>query len=591
MEKETVISRNILENMSDGVMTIDLQGQIITFNPAAAKMLGLDKDDVVGKKFAEVFFEHEGNDDFNQAILDAIYESSISHNRTVDFKTGLKTISLSLTTSFLRSMEGGAVNKVGVIAVFSDITEVKKLRDAEMRLTEELKGKHRELQDTYLKIEESNRSLETALKKVQVVRIAATGFIIVLFLGIGLLVWNKKHSVGRSAQASTTKKETSRTIKVMPRQVSSSIALTGTLEPLHVYNITSPFSGNVREVYFRYGDIVKSGQAVLKMDTSDVAMKHKEAKAAYIKALNNFKDLQNWENGREAAGSRRSLTKSKLTLESQKKTFEETERLFKKGIVSSSEYESARQQYSSAQLDYQSAQDELKATLIKGSEENMDIARLEMENAQTKLTDLEFQLKQSVVTSPVSGVIVLHTAGTDEKNIKRVEKGGSFQQGEILFSIGDLTGLSVKSNVDEVDVTKIKTGQTVRVTGDAFAGISLTGKIYSVSSQASKASGSGGGSGVPAFEITVSIGELTPEQKKRVLVGMSANIEIIIYENPNALLVPISAVITEGGKRYVNMKAPGSEPGTKTEIKTGYTDIDTVEVVSGLKAGDEIVVR
>jgi len=88
MEQESVISQNILQNMSGGVMTIGLTGEIITFNPAAEKVLGLRKDEVLGKKFAQVFFEHEGNDDFNQAILDAIYESSVSHNRTVDFNTG-----------------------------------------------------------------------------------------------------------------------------------------------------------------------------------------------------------------------------------------------------------------------------------------------------------------------------------------------------------------------------------------------------------------------------------------------------------------------------------------------------------------------
>jgi len=140
MEKETVISKNILENMSDGVMTIDLKGEIITFNPAAAQILGLRREDVLGKKFAEVFLEHEGNDAFNQAILDAIYESSISHNRIVDFNTGDKIIALSLTTSFLQSTdEGGSVNKVGVIAVFNDITEIQQLRDAETRLTEEVR--------------------------------------------------------------------------------------------------------------------------------------------------------------------------------------------------------------------------------------------------------------------------------------------------------------------------------------------------------------------------------------------------------------------------------------------------------------------
>jgi hypothetical protein len=92
---------------------------------------------------------------------------------------------------------------------------------------------------------------------------------------------------------------------------------------------------------------------------------------------------------------------------------------------------------------------------------------------------------------------------------------------------------------------------------------------------------------MPSFEITVAIDELTPEQRKRVLVGMSANLEVIIYEKPDALMVPVAAVQTEGDKRFVNKrKGTGVE---KTEVKTGYTTLDSVEVLAGLKSGDELV--
>jgi len=594
MEKETVISKNILENMSDGVMTIDLKGEIITFNPAAAQILGLRREDVLGKKFAEVFLEHEGNDAFNQAILDAIYESSISHNRIVDFNTGDKIIALSLTTSFLQSTdEGGSVNKVGVIAVFNDITKIQQLRDAETRLTEEVKGKHKELQDSYLKIEDSNRDLESALKKVQMVRIAATAFIIILFLGIGFFVWNKKHLAVKREEI---QKGEPQIIKVAPQPISVSISMTGAFEPLHVINVTCPFSGRVREIYARYGEIVKAGQTILKMDTSDVELKLRDATAAYIKASEQFKGLENWENSADVARVRRSLTKAKLTLDSQKKTLEETERLFKKGIVPAIEYDGAKQQYQSQQLDYQSAQEELQATLEKGSEKNKQIAKLEMDNARSKLADIEMQLKQSSVAASVSGVIIMPAAGGDDKNVKKVEKGSSFQQGDIMFSIGDLSGFAVKSKVDEVDLTKIQEGQRVRVTGDAFSGIALNGKIYKISSQASRAAGSSdrGGGGAPSFEVVVNIDELTPEQRKKVFVGMSANLEVFIYEKPDALMVPVSAVAIESGKRFIYKRSSGAGSkviSEKVGVQTGYTTIDSVEIINGLKAGDEIVIR
>lgn len=593
MEKETIISKNIIENMSDGVMTIDFKGEIVTFNPAAAQILGLKRKDVLGKKFAEVFLEHEGNDAFNQAILDAIYESSIVHNRTVDFNREDKIITLSLTTSFLQSTEGGSINKVGVIAVFNDITEIKQLRDAEIRLAEEIKGKHNELQDAYLKIEESNRDLDSALKKVQLVRIAATAFIIILFLGIGFFIWNKEHLAVKREEI---QKGEPQTIKVAPRPIAISISMTGAFEPLHVINITCPFSGRVQEVYAYYGEIVKAGQTILKMDTSEVKLKLRDTKVAYIKASEQLKSLENWENSADVARATRSLTKAKLTLDSQKKTLEETERLFKKGIVPATEYEGAKQQYENQQLDYQSAQEELQATLEKGNEKKRNIAKLEMDNAQSRLKELEMELKQSSVAAPVSGVIIMPTAGGDGKNVKKMEKGSSFQQGDIIFSIGDLSGFAVKSKVDEVDLTKIQEGQKVRVTGDAFPGITLNGSIYKISSQASRSSGTSysGGNGVPSFEVVINIDGLTPEQRKKVFVGMSANLEVSIYEKPDALMVPVSAVTIESGKHFIYKRSAGTGSkviSEKVEVQTGYTTIDSVEVIKGLKAGDEVVIR
>jgi len=589
MEKETVISKNILENMSDGVMTIDLKGEIITFNPAAAQILGLRREDVLGKKFAEVFLEHEGNDAFNQAILDAIYESLISHNRTVDFNTGDKIIALSLTTSFLQSTdEGGSVNKVGVIALFSDITEVKQLQDAQARLAEEVKGKHKELQNAYLKIEESNKDLGSALKKVQMVRIAATAFTILLFLGIGFLTWNRKYSTGsRPTAAAVQKEKVSSIFRVTPQPVSSLISVTGNMDPLNIVNITSPLTGRVKKINFNYGEIVRAGQVLLSMDTSEVEVRYREANAAYIKASENFKSLQNWDGSTDVARARRSHTKAKLTMESQKKTLEETERLFKKGIVPASEYEGAKQQYVNQQLDLQSAQEEVQAAIAKGNEENKKVARLEMENAHTKMKELEEQLRLSVITAPVPGVVILPIAGAEGKEGKTMERGSSLQQGEIVLSIGDLTGFSVKARVDEVDVVKIKEGQKVNVSGDAFPGMKLPGKIRTVSSQSKKNSGTGG---APSFEFIVAIDDITPEQRKRILVGMSVNLEVLIYERPDALMVPISAVKTEGEKRFVLRRTGGGPKAAseRAEVRTGYTTLDSVEITGGLKAGDEI---
>ena len=140
--------------------------------------------------------------------------------------------------------------------------------------------------------------------------------------------------------------------------------------------------------------------------------------------------------------------------------------------------------------------------------------------------------------------------------------------------------------MDEVDITRIKVGQEVRVTGDAFPGVRLDGRIRALSPHAEEGDNRGG---APSFGVTVLIDSVAPELRNRIFVGMSANLEILIFDKKDALMAPLPAVITEGGNRYVMVKA-GNGPARKTPVKTGLTTLDAVEIVSGLKAGDVIEV-
>lgn len=586
MEQQTIIAGRILDDMSDGVMTINLEGRITTLNPAAARILGISQEEALSKSFGELFLLLEENDDFNQTILDAIYESSASHNRIVPFTHNDKRITLALTTTFLKSEEQSG-ERMGVIAVFSDITELQQLQEAEILMAEELKSKHRELQAAYLKTEQGNEQLQAALKKVQVIRITATAFTILLFLGIGLFVWNRKPTAIHLPSATTTpaKDIAVTTMTVTPQPVSSAITLTGKLLPVQMVNLTTPISGKVGQVMVRYGDVVKAGQPLLLMDTGEAMIKYRETKAAYIKAKIAYKQMETWDASADMARAQRSLAKARLSLENQKKTLDESERLFKKGIIPATEYESAKHQHTNQQMDFQSAEEELKAALEKGNSENRKVSRFELDNAEARMKQAEKDIAGATVLAPVSGIIIKPPASGQEKTAKSVERGTTYQQGELLLAIGDLSGFSVNAKLDEVDITRVKLGQKVRVSGDAFPGELLTGSIQSISPHAEEGDS---GKSVSSFGVRVVIDTIPPELKNRIMVGMTANLDIIIHENPNALMVPISAVYEENGKRYLTRKQ--GETNEKVEVTTGYTTQDSVEIISGLKAGDLIVV-
>ena len=125
-DKEGIIRERVILDMFEGVIIIGLDGVITSVNPAAEEILEKSPEQLVGKRFARAFFEYEENDAFNQAILDAIYDSGSRHSNFVPYYTGRATKQLHISTSFLRDGD----EHLALIAVLNDISELAELRDA-----------------------------------------------------------------------------------------------------------------------------------------------------------------------------------------------------------------------------------------------------------------------------------------------------------------------------------------------------------------------------------------------------------------------------------------------------------------------------
>jgi PAS domain S-box-containing protein len=577
-----LIAARVLDDMADGVLAIDLSGQIILFNPAAARILGMAQDLALGQPFASLFIEEAANDDFNQLILDAVYESSTSHNRVVAFVKPQAAISLVLTTSFLKQ-DGAAGQRIGVIAVFSDITELQALQAEQTRMAQALQTQHAQLQAAYLKTEEANTELQAAVKRIQVIRNTATALSLSLFLGVGVYLWNPRmpSSPAVLPVAAESAGMAQELVTLTPQRITSSIALSGKLQPLQTVSVSSPIAGKLSKVLVNLGDVVTTGQTLVEMDTLEAGIRQRELQVAYIKALSAFQQVEKWSDSPDMARANRSVARAKVALENQKKNLDESARLFQKGIIPATEHESARQMLENQQMDYQSAQEELRATQERGNPAALEALRHEVDNARTRLQQIERDLAAAKVLAPVGG-IVFKAGGKDDKAL---ERGASFSQGAVLLSIGDLSGFSVKAKVDEVDVTRVRAGQRVMVKGEAFAGEAMEGVLQSISPLADDREGSGSAA---AFGIRVVINSVPPALRERVLVGMSTHLDIMIYDNAQALMLPIRAVQEELSKRYVQLKTASGL--VRSEVKTGYTTADSVEITQGLKAGDQVQV-
>ena len=585
-----IISRHILESMSDGVMTIGFDGRMVTINRAAEAILGITGAEALGCSFAELFLDNEGNDDFNQTIFDAIYDKNTISNRIVPLHRGDAILTLAVTTSFLATNEGGATKNEAVVVVFNDITDMARLRESEQRLTDELKEQHVALQSSYLAMEETNASLHAALRKVQLIRVAATIFVILLFLSVGFITWKQTGALSRASWGGSAKGQqqaaAARSLTIVPTSLTDSIGLKGTLKPIQIVNITSPFTGKIMEKNFEYGQAVAKGQILLKLDRTETEVKYRDAKTAYIEAQEKVKELENWTKGNEMAKAQQSVTRSKLTLDGLQKTYQETERLFKKDIVPATEYASAKQQFTTATMDHESSLRELQTVKERGEGQNMVIARLKLENARQKLEELEDQLRQAEVAAPCGGTVLSpDMAGGKDNKVKVADRGVTFSQGDILLAIGNTEGLSLTAEVDEYEVLKIKKDQEVRVTIDAF-GETLRGRVAHISSQAVKAdSGRKGAS----FEVSVTMDGLPVELRPKLRLGMTANMEVLLLNMPNVIMLPIQALLTEGGGRVVNVRDKTTKALKKVKVEPGITTLDAVEIKNGLAAGDEVV--
>ena len=192
VDRDFLLHRSVLESMAEGVMTITADGLVGILNPAAARLLGLSGDEVLGKPFGETFLAHDGLEEFNDTVLASVYDKQVGSRTTVSLRLGDDgERSVDVTTSYLVSRREGETERLGIVVVLDDVTEVEALRKAERELAESTKAQNAELRNAYREIENKNRALDSALKKVQVVRVLAMLLVAVLFAGAAWYVWNE----------------------------------------------------------------------------------------------------------------------------------------------------------------------------------------------------------------------------------------------------------------------------------------------------------------------------------------------------------------------------------------------------------------
>lgn len=574
------IYKNVLDNVEAGVLTITLQGEIVTLNPAGSTILGLVAEDVVGRPFAEIFLHEEGKDPFTDAVLAAIKDPDTNQQRVVEISDARGPRSLSLTTSYLRDDKGG-----GVIAVFSDITEVRELRESELRLGQSLREQNEELQEAYRSIEERSDRLAATLKRGRIATISAAALLV---LAVGLF-WEVATQQEIEVEDNFVEAE-AQAVPASRRRIYATVSVSGKLAPGREMEITAPFAGEVVAVHVGFGDQVSEGQKLVELDTTDIMSKYRTAQASHINALKRYNEVKHWEDGTEVSSLRRSVASAKTALDAQRVRMQQTELLLAEGVIAANDHNSNLEQYENQRASYEGLLHDLEAARARGGEKELRVAELELANARIEMDNLKLTLDQATVVAPVRGVVLETQSGGEGRGDKQRQlvAGATTSEGQSLMVIGDLTSLSVDGSVDEVDITKIRVDHPVTVTGDAFPELKLKGRVTQVSSQARLESAGRGQ--LPTYRITVTLDSLTESERNHLRVGMSANLDIVIYDNPEALIVPLHAVHLGPEGSRLRVRDPDTGEIREVAVETGVTTLSGVEILNGIQVGDEVMV-
>ncbi len=193
-----------------------------------------------------------------------------------------------------------------------------------------------------------------------------------------------------------------------------------------------------------------------------------------------------------------------------------------------------------------------------------------LENAVTDVELRSIALKNATLFSPISGVVVSMPA----------QSAGSSVLSTDVFEIVDPSTLHFDAEVDEVDVGKITIGTDVRIVLDAYPQDSITGRVEYIGL---KAQGSTKSSGSTIFPLRVSI---PSSDVSKYRLGMNGTLTLILKKSSDVVVVPIEATFSKDGTDFVRVRENGKI--TERAVTIGIEGNDAVEILQGLKAGEEI---
>ena len=390
---------------------------------------------------------------------------------------------------------------------------------------------------------------------------------------------------------------------VSKRTITETVTASGQIYPEVEVKISPDISGEVVELNVEEGDSVKKGTVLARIFADIYALQRDEASSQVSQSQ------------ATVANNEAALESLSATLKQAKQAYDRNKALFEQKVISQSEFEQFETSWRSAQANYNAAQQNIRS--LKAS----------VQTAQAGLTRANKDLGRTTLVSPMNGVI-------SSLQIKKGERvaGNSFNVGTEMMTVADMSVLEARVDVGENDIVKVNIGDSADIEVDAYNNRKFKGVVTQIASSVkSAASGSAAATNeVTNYQVRIRLDYnsykdlIDPSKPKRFPFrpGMNASADIKTKRHENVLSVPIISVNArvKGSDQSIEDKrkevqdAGGANESTsggissvasemeevvfliqadgtvkKVVVKSGIQDMNYIEILSGLKGGEQVV--
>lgn len=326
-------------------------------------------------------------------------------------------------------------------------------------------------------------------------------------------------------------KESEITVNTAPAQVqdlAKSVMYTGTVRGQNEVYLMPKVPARVTGIHAQPGDVVNAGQRLVTLDDTDFIAGVKQAEALLALAQ---------------AG----LQSNHIQAENARLNYERIQTLHEAGAVSDQQLEASRAAYEA---------------LVAGS------AEASVAQAEAGLMAARNNLDKCVITSPINGVV-----GTIGLSL-----GDTANPASVAAIVSNTAQLEVEVMVSETEVSYVRKGSPVEVVVRAVQEAPFMGQVDSIATVADPVKRN--------YAVKVSL----PNPEGQIKSGMFAELSVDTMSKLGILAVPVGAVIPKGGREIVYV-VDGESRAQVVEVKTGIKDDQHIEIVSGLTAGQEVIVK